>query len=154
MNINCKKYLSMKKIIAFNLLLAVLVFIGCDTISNLPTNTSGGIFSLNGNWELTSSNQNELEGTVVTVFPAVSDGTIKKLATNNKCLRQGDVLWRNIKSQSGGGFKLELLVNACNNAQVYRNGTLVVITNDEVRLTVTDVMENDISQTWKRVAAE
>lgn len=144
----------MKKILATNLLLAFLFLAGCDTISNLPTNTSGGIFSLNGNWELTSNNQKELEGTVITVFPAVSDGTIKNLVTNNRCLRQGDVMWRNINSQSGGGFKLDLLVNACNNSQVYRSGTLVVISNDEVRLNVKDVMENDISHTYKRVAAD
>ena len=40
---------------------AVTLFSACDTIKNLPTNTSGGLFSLNGNWKLASTTDNNAQ---------------------------------------------------------------------------------------------
>ena len=142
-----------RNILAFSLLIA-FSFAGCDTLKNLPTNTSGGIFSLNGNWQLSSSSDNLMEGTVVTVFPAVSDATIRTLANNSSCFRERDVLWRGVKSSSGGGFTLETLINACNNATVYHPATITIISNDEIRLTGQNAAGTEINQTWRRVTSE
>ena len=144
----------MKRNIPAFLLMMAISFVGCDTITNLPTNTSGGIFSLNGNWQINSSSDNLLEGTVVTVFPAVSDATIRTLANNPGCFRERDVLWRGVKSSSGGGFTLETLVNACNNASVYRPAVITIISNDEIRLTGQNAAGAEINQTWRRVTSE
>lgn len=143
----------MKRIIGGYLLILFLAFASCDTISNLPTNTSGGIFSLNGNWMLNSASDDALEGTVVTVFPAVSDATIRTLANNTKCLRERDVIWRGVKSSSGGGFTLENLVNACNNATVYRPATITIISNDEIRISGQNDAGLELNQTWRRVTS-
>lgn len=142
-----------RNILAFSLMIA-LSMTGCDTLTNLPTNTSGGIFSLNGNWQLNSSSDNTMEGTIVTVFPAVSDATIRTLANNSKCFRERDVLWRSVKSSSGGGFTLENLVNACNSTTVYRPATITIISNDEIRLTGQNDAGTEINQTWRRVTSE
>jgi len=142
-----------RNILAFSLMIA-LSMTGCDTLTNLPTNTSGGIFSLNGNWQLNSSSDNTMEGTIVTVFPAVSDATIRTLANNSKCFRERDVLWRSVKSSSGGGFTLENLVNACNSTTVYRPATITIISNDEIRLTGQNDAGTETNQTWRRVTSE
>ena len=42
--------------IAFMLVLLV----GCDVIKGLPTNTTGGLFSLNGSWKMESSSENKM----------------------------------------------------------------------------------------------
>ncbi|ANE49749.1 hypothetical protein [Flavisolibacter tropicus] len=131
----------------------VTLFTQCDTIKNLPTNTSGGLFSLNGNWQLASSSDNKaLEGTVVTVVPGYSNGTARTLANNTYCLREGDVVWKNLKSLQGGTFSLNSIVNSCNGTLSYTDGTITVLTNDEIRIATKSANNSDVLQTWRRVA--
>jgi hypothetical protein len=132
----------------------VTLFTQCDTIKNIPTNTSGGLFSLNGNWQLTSSNDNRaLEGTVVNVVPGFTDASVRTINNNTYCLRERDVLWRSIKSGDAGVFSVESLVNACNGTTVYKSGTITVLTNDEIRLTTLSSTNTELIQTWRRVAS-
>lgn len=131
----------------------VTIFTQCDTIKNLPTNTSGGLFSLNGNWQLTSSSDNRaLEGTVITVVPGFSDASVKTISNNTYCVRERDVLWKGIKSLQGGTFSTESLVNACQGSTLYKPATITVLTTDEIRLTGHTAASTELIQTWKRVA--
>ena len=130
----------------------VTIFTQCDTIKNLPTNTSGGLFSLNGNWQLSSSSDNRaLEGTIITVVPGFSNGTIKTISNNTYCVRDQDPLWRGIKSLQGGTFSTEVLVNACEGSTLYKPATITVLTNDEIRVTGHNASSVELLQTWKRV---
>lgn len=138
--------------ILFSSLAILFFFTQCDTLKNIPTNTSGGLFSLNGNWQLSSSSDNgALEGTIVTVTPGLSDASVRTLNNNNYCLRERDIVWRGLKSTQAGVFSLESLVTACNNATLYKAGTLTVLTNDEVRVTTRNALGTELLQTWKRV---
>jgi len=131
----------------------VTLFAQCESIQNLPTNTSGGLFSLNGNWQLASSSDNKaLEGTVVTVVPGYSSGTARTLANNTYCLREGDVVWRNLKSGQGGTFSMQSVINSCNGSLAYADGVITVLTNDEIRLTTRSASSTEVIQTWRRVA--
>jgi hypothetical protein len=131
----------------------VTLFTQCETIQNLPTNTSGGLFSLNGNWQLVSSNDNKaLEGTVVTVVPGYSSGTARTLNNNTYCLREGDVLWKNLKSLQGGMFSLQSIINSCSGSLAYTDGTITVLTNDEIRIATRAANNTEVLQTWRRVA--
>lgn len=131
----------------------VTIFTQCDTIKNLPTNTSGGLFSLNGNWQLTSTNDNRaMEGTVITIVPGFADATIKSINNNTYCARERDVLWKGIKSMQGGTFTTESLVNACQGSPLYQPATITVLTNDEIRLTGHTSASTELIQTWKRVS--
>lgn len=130
-----------------------MLFTQCETIQNLPTNTSGGLFSLNGNWQLTSSSDNKaLEGTVVAVVPGYSSGTARTLANNTYCLREGDVVWKNLKSLQGGTFSLQSVINSCNGNLAYADGSITVLSNDEIRVTTRSVTNTEVIQTWRRVA--
>jgi hypothetical protein len=131
----------------------VLLFAQCDTVKNLPTNTSGGIFSLNGQWQLTSSSDNKnMEGTVVSVVPGFSDATIRTLPPNNvSCARERDAMWRSVKSDQNGGFLTEVLVSACTGSPTYRPATITVLSNNEVRLRTLSAANTEILQTWTRV---
>ncbi len=129
--------------------------IGCDTIKNLPTNTSGGLFSLNGNWQLSAtSDNNSLMGSIVTVFPGIVDGTVKSLSNNSVCLRERDILWKGVKSTASGSFSMSNLVDACNNQTVYKAASITVLTSDEIRITGQNVQGKELIQTWKRIAGK
>jgi hypothetical protein len=131
----------------------VTLFTQCETIQNLPTNTSGGLFSLNGNWQLASSSDNKaLEGTVVAVVPGYSSGTARTLANNTYCLREGDVIWKGLKSQQGGTFSMQSVVNSCNGSLAYADGIITVLTNDEIRITARSAASTEVIQTWRRAA--
>jgi hypothetical protein len=138
----------------FILLVAIVtIFTQCDSLKNLPTNTSGGVFSLNGNWRLATTTDNRaLEGTVVTVIPGITDAAVRSLSNNTYCVREGDVLWRSIKSFEGGTFSMETLVNACAGGAVYRPATITVSSNDEVRVSTHTTAGLELTQTWRRVA--
>ena len=143
----------MKGLAAFVLGAIVTIFTQCNTLQNIPTNTSGGLFSLNGNWSLSSSTDNSaLVGTVVQVFPGINAGTVRSIGNNNYCLRERDALWRNLAARDGGVFNLESLVNACNGTQVYKSALLTAINNDEIRITTQTVNNNELVQVWKRTA--
>lgn len=131
----------------------VTIFTQCDTLKSLPTNTSGGLFSLNGNWQLTSSNDNRaLEGTIVTVLPGIAEATVKTVSNNTYCVRERDVLWKGIKSLQGGPFNTDILVNACQGSVLYKPATITVLTNDEIRLAGHTASSIELIQTWKRVS--
>jgi hypothetical protein len=142
----------MKRYILFFSIAIVTIFTQCDTLKNLPTNTSGGVFSLNGSWQLATSNDNRaMEGTIVSVVPGVADATVRTLANNIYCARDRDVLWRNLKNLQGGSFSLDNLVSACTGNPVYQQGTLTVLTNDEIRITSRTNSGAELIQTWRRV---
>lgn len=153
MNNFLKSYL-MKRILTVLGLAIVTIFTQCDTLKNLPTNTSGGLFSLNGNWQLSSSSDNRaMKGTIVTVVPGFTDATVKTLSNNNYCVRDKDVLWRGLKSLQGGTFSTEVLVSACQGSVLYKPATITVLTNDEIRLTGHNAASVELIQTWKRVSS-
>ncbi len=75
----------MKRKLPLSLFALVTLFIlsSCDAIKNLPTNTTGGVFSLNGTWRLTSSNDNNaMSGTTITVYPVVGNATVKTIGNS------------------------------------------------------------------------
>ena len=130
----------------------VTIFTQCDTLKNIPTNTSGGLFSLNGNWQLVTTTDNKaLEGTVVQVVPGVADGTARTLSNNTYCLRERDQAWRNIKAGDAGVFSIDMLVNACDGTPLYKPATVTVLTNDEIRVKGSTASSAELIQTWKRV---
>jgi hypothetical protein len=133
----------------------VLLFTQCDTVRNLPTNTSGGVFSLNGQWQLTSSSDNKnMEGTVVSVVPGFSEATVRTLPTSNVyCVRERDAMWRSVKSDQAGGFLTEVLVNACTGSPSYKAATITVLSNNEIRVRTMSTANTEILQTWTRVTA-
>ena len=129
----------------------LFILTGCDVLKGLPTNTTGGVFSLNGNWQMqSSSDNNALVGTTITVYPIAGDGTITTLQNNTYCVRANDVLWKSITA-SNGSFTISNLVNSCNSSIVYKAATLTVITNNEVRLSGATAAGTQLLQTWQRV---
>jgi hypothetical protein len=142
----------MKPYIFFLYATILTIFTQCDTFRNFPTNTSGGLFSLNGTWQLTATTDNRaLEGTTVTVVPGIAEGTIKTLSNNNYCLRENDVIWKTVKSVEGGTFTTDYLVNACSGSTLYKPATITAITNDEIRIKGSTATDIELIQTWKRV---
>ena len=144
----------MKKITLLTVLLfSLAVFTACDTLNKLPTNTSGGIFSLNGNWKLTSSSDNNAEaGTVVTVTPALTIAYVRTLGTNNSyCYRTNDEAWKSISSLSAGGFSISYLAGACSGNPTYNAGQITVITNNHIRINTKTTGNIALTQEWDRV---
>lgn len=132
----------------------VFLFTKCETVKNLPTNTSGAVFSLNGNWQLSSSSDNKaMEGTVLRVIPGIADATIKTLGNNTYCFREMDIVWKGLKNNSGV-FSFDNLANACNGTTVYKTATLTVVNNDEVKLDSRTAAGVELTQVWKRVYSQ
>ncbi len=132
-------------------LFTVLFFTNCDTIKNLPTNTTGGLFSLNGTWRLaTNSDSHAMEGSTITVYPVVGNGTVKTIANNTYCVKAGDEIWKNVKGNNSGGFTSSNLVNACNGTTVYKDGQISIVNNDEVTVSCTNSNGAVLTQTWMR----
>lgn len=130
----------------------VTIFTQCDTLKSIPTNTSGGLFSLNGSWQLSTTTDNKaMEGTVVQVVPGVADATVRTLSNNTYCLRERDQAWRNIKAGDAGVFSIDMLVNACNGTALYKPATITVLTNDEIRVKGSTTSSAELMQTWRRV---
>lgn len=131
----------------------VTIFTQCDTLKNLPTNTSGGLFSLNGNWQLTTtSDGSALQGTIVQVVPGISEATARTLNNNTYCLRDKDIVWRSLKSTGSGVFTIENLVNACNGTVLYKPATITILSNDEISIKGSTASSAELMQTWRRVA--
>lgn len=131
------------------------LFTQCETLNKLPTNTSGGVFSLNGQWQLSSStDNNNMEGTVVAVVPGFSDANVRTLpAANAYCVRERDAFWRSVKSDQSGGFVSEVLISACTGSPAYRPATITVLNNNEVRVRTTNLSNAELLQTYRRMAA-
>ncbi|MEO6540590.1 MAG: hypothetical protein ABIN74_06365 [Ferruginibacter sp.] len=143
----------MKKIKLFLLAGITLLFAACETIKNLPTNTSGGIFSLNGSWRLTSTTDNNAQsGTVVTVSPAIASAFVKTLVNNSYCYRVSDEAWKSLSSRPNGGFTIQSLATACNGTAIYKTGEITVLSNDLVRVNTKTATDVALVQEWTRVA--
>ena len=130
----------------------VILFSACETIKNLPTNTSGGLFSLNGNWKLLSTTDNNAQvGTIVTVAPAIASAFVKTFENNSYCYRTSDEAWRSLSSRPNGGFTIQSLASACNGTTIYKAGEITVLTNDKIRITTKTGTDANLVQEWNRV---
>ena len=142
----------MKKITLLMLVGIVLLFSACETIKNLPTNTSGGLFSLNGNWKLLSTTDNNSQvGTIVTVAPSIASAFVKTFENNSYCYRTSDEAWRSLSSRPNGGFTIQSLASACNGTTIYKAGEITVLTNDKIRITTKTGTDANLVQEWNRV---
>ena len=144
----------MRKIFSSGLIILIvaLSLTSCEALQNLPTNTTGGAFSLNGTWRLNSSSQsNAMVGSTVTVVPIAANASLKSIQNNTYCARENDVLWKSIKSNGAGGFTLSTLVNACNGSTVYNDATVTVINADQVTVTSRTASNSELIQDWRRV---
>ena len=143
----------MKKI-TFLMFSGIITFLSaCDTIKNLPTNTSGGLFSLNGNWKLLSTTDNNAQvGTVVSVAPAIASAFVKTFENNRYCYRASDEAWKSLSSRPNGGFKIQSLASACNGTSVYKAGEITILTNDQIRVSTQTSTDVVLTQEWVRVA--
>lgn len=144
---------NMKFIYSITAVLITLVLgIACDTLQNLPTNTTGNLFSLNGTWKLSTSNDaNALAGSTITVYPLAGNAVVKSIANNTYCIRKNDEMWKTVKSNGSGGFTISVLVSACNDATVYKEGIITVVTNDKITVNGSTVNNKPLIQTWERV---
>ena len=132
--------------------LASLIAVSCDTLKSLPTNTTGGLFSLNGTWRLKATSEgNALVGSTIAVYPVVGNASVKTISNNTYCVRQGDELWKAVKSNESGGFTISALVSACNGTTVYKDGSITVLTNDKVTVISNTTANTVLTQTWERV---
>jgi len=142
----------MKSLKLFSFLFAVVSIISCETLKK-TSNTTGGVFSLNGQWELvTNTPENTLVGSRLTVAPFISEGRFNVIANNTQCFRDNDVKWKNIATNNNGGFLLNNLLSSCNASTLnYQPATITVINTNEIRLTGRNVNGQDNNQTWRRV---
>ena len=132
---------------------AITLFSACDTIKNLPTNTSGGLFSLNGSWKLSTTTDNNAQiGTVVTITPGISSAFVKTFENNSYCYRTSDEAWKSLSSRPSGGFTMQSLSNACNGTAIYKTGEITVLTNDQIRITTKTITDANLVQEWNRVS--
>ena len=142
----------MKKITFLMLAAIISIFSACETIKNLPTNTSGGLFSLNGSWKLSSTTDNNAQvGTVITVTPAIASAFVKTFENNSYCYRTSDEAWRSLSSRPNGGFTIQTLASACNGTAVYKAGEITILTNDQVRVNTKTSTDAVLVQEWSRV---
>ena len=142
----------MKKIAFLMLAGIITIFSACETIKNLPTNTSGGIFSLNGNWKLSTTTDNNAQvGTVITVAPAIASAFVKTFENNSYCYRTSDEAWKSLSSRPNGGFTIQSLASACNGTAVYKLGEITVLTNDQIRVNTKASTDAVLVQEWTRV---
>lgn len=142
----------MKRILFLLSAAIVTIFTQCESLSKIPTNTSGGLFSLNGNWQLfTSSDNRAMEGTIVTVVPGFTEATVRTLNNNTYCMRERDAMWRNITAGEAETFSIDLLVTNCAGT-LYKPATITVINNNEIRIDGHTAMSTELVQTWRRSA--
>ncbi len=134
------------------MILATFVISSCETLKNLPTNTTAGLFSLNGTWRLASTTDNKaLVGTTITVYPIVGNASVKTISNNTYCIRENDEIWKSVKGNGAGGFTISTLVSACNGTTVYKDGTISVVNNDKVTVTTRTSGNTELVQAWERV---
>jgi hypothetical protein len=138
--------------LALGLFIMSASFTGCDVINNIPTNTTGGVFSLNGTWSLNSSTDNNaMAGSTITVLPIAGTGSYKTVQNNTYCIRENDDAWKTIKRNAAGGFTLSSLVSACQGQTVYKDAAINVINNDQITLTTRTAGGTELIQDWRRV---
>lgn len=139
------------KLITATLCLLLLVT-GCDTLQN-ASNSTGSVFSLNGQWKLTSNlPENTLVGSVVTVAPFISEGKLTLLANNTQCYRENDVKWKDIATDKAGGFTMNNLLATCTGGTLnYQPATIKVVNTDEIRIIGKNAAGTENTQVWTRV---
>jgi hypothetical protein len=131
---------------------SLILLVGCDTIQNLPTNTTGGVFSLNGTWKLSSTTDNNaMVGSTIVVYPVVGNATVKSLSNNTYCVRDNDEFWKSIKKNGSGGFTISALAGACSGSPSYMDGTISVVNNDEIAVSTRTAGNSELVQKWNRV---
>ena len=140
----------MKSTHFLSIVFTLLIFSGCETIQK-ATNSTGSAFTLTGQWELFSNSpENVLLGTKVTVAPLISEARVTTLNGTGNCLRQSDVLWKNILADGNGGFTITNLISGCNGLN-YQPASIYVVNSNEIRLTGKNISPQDMIQIWKRV---
>ena len=142
----------MKSIKYFSILVIAITLFSCEAIKN-GSNTTGGLFSLNGQWELISNSpENTLIGSKLYVAPVISEGRFTVLLNNTQCFRENDVKWKNITPEGNGGFSLNNLLSNCNaGALNYQPATIYVLNNNEIRLNGKNVAGTGNVQVWRRI---
>lgn len=134
------------------LTLTLISITGCDAIKNLPTNTTGNLFSLNGTWKLiNTSDGKSMVGSTISVYPLAGNAILNIVNNNTYCVRKGDEMWKTVKSNGNGGFTNSVLITACNETTVYKDGSITVLTNDKISLITSNTLNKTITQTWERV---
>lgn len=143
----------MKAIRLFAILAIAIAFASCAQLQQATNTTVGTVFSLNGKWQLESNSpENTLVGTIVTVAPIVSTGTITTLAGNTQCYRDNDVKWKNIKADGTGGYRIDNLLSNCSSSSlVYQIANIAVVNNNQIRVTGQNVAGQENTQTWNRI---
>lgn len=140
----------MKSVKFFALLFSAVSLFSCDAIKQ-ATNTTGSAFTLTGQWQLASSSpDNVLVGSKVTVAPFLSDGRITTLAGTGNCLRENDITWKNINADNSGGFTISNLISGCSGLN-YQPASIYVINSNEIRVTGKNANGQDNTQVWKRL---
>jgi len=143
----------MRKMIsaAFGIVL-ISILSSCEAIQNLPTNTTGGAFSLNGTWLLSGTTQSSaMVGSTIQVLPIAGNASLKTIQNNTYCARENDLLWKSIKSNGSAGFTLSALVNSCNGSTVFNDATISVNNADQVTVTTRTGTNTELIQDWRRV---
>lgn len=147
-----KKSAFMKPFKLFTFLFLIISLISCETLKN-ASNSTGNVFSLNGQWELESSTpENTLIGSRVTVTPFISEGKITLLKNNTQCYRENDLKWKNISSDKNGGFTINNLLSNCAGGNLnYQPAAMFVMNSNQIRVTGRNLNNQDNVQVWKRV---
>lgn len=133
-------------------LFTIITLFSCDTIKK-SSNSTGTVFSLNGEWQLTANSDNSLIGSSVLVYPFVPDAKFKKLVNNTQCFRETDVKWKNIATDNNGGFTVNNLQSSCTGgAPQYVPAAIVVVNTNEIKVNGKNAAGENSSQTWKRIS--
>lgn len=142
----------MKSLKLFIFLFSIIALISCETLKN-ASNSTGAVFSLNGQWELVSSTpENTLIGSRVTVTPFIAEGKLTLLQNNTQCYRENDLKWKNIASDKNGGFTINNLLSNCLGGTLnYQPAAIFVINNNQIRITGRNLNNQDNVQMWKRI---
>ena len=130
----------------------IIAFTSCELFKN-TSNSTGAVFSLNGQWELMSNTpENTLIGSRVNVVPFIPEAKFTLLKNNTQCYRDNDIKWKNIASDKNGGFTINNLLSTCAGGTLnYQPAAIRVINTNEIRLNGRNVNNVDNEQVWKRV---
>ena len=141
-----------KVLFLVTVLIASTLIFSCNTLKTLQTNTTGGLFSLNGTWRMSSTTDgSSLVGTTIAVYPVIADARVKTLQNNTYCIKENDELWKNVKANGTNGFSLSVLVNGCNGSTVYNAGTVAIVDNNKITITTRTAGNSELIQAWDRV---
>ena len=142
----------MKSLKLFTFVALLIALCSCEIFKN-SSNSTGSVFSLNGQWELVSSTpDNTLTGSRVTVAAFIPEGKFTFLQNNSQCYRDNDIKWKNIASDKSGGFMINNLLSTCSGGTLnYQPATIYVMNTNQIRITGRNINNQDNVQVWKRV---